>query len=325
MGAGVPLIKRLGVLLVTLILLAGCGQSTSPFASATPTPTPSRPGPALVQVENSVLARPLSGLQHADIVYEYLAEGGITRMTVIFFKPSGTERIGPVRSARPITLLLQKSYRGVIFFSGAASKVLSDIRNQQIPALSEGSDAGVYFARDPRRRAPHNLYTNGDRLQKGLEKHAPLITYQLPPSGSPSASPSPAPANKIDFRQTSYHRVTDTYSPAENAYTYVADGSPLLDTDTSQAIKPVNVIVIQVAHHNAGFTDVLGAPAQAFDLQGSGKADVFTGGHHYTATWDLSTPDLPVSYLGADGKALRLPQRLTWVYVVDPGTPIAFS
>ncbi len=323
MGEKVPLIKRPGVLMVTLILLAGCGQSGSPVASATP--TPSRPGPALVQVENSVLARPLSGLQHADIVYEYLAEGGITRMTVIYFNPSGIERIGPVRSARPITLLLQKSYRGVIFFSGAASKLLADIRDQQVPALFEGSDGGVYFARDPSRRAPHNLYTDGDRLLQGLEKHAPRITYELSASGSPSASPLPAPANKIDFRQTSYHRVTDMYLPAENAYTYIADGSPLLDTDTRQAIKPMNVIVIQVVHHDAGFRDVLGAPAQAFDLQATGKADVFTGGHHYPANWDLSTPDLPVRYLGADGMPLRLPQGLTWVYVVDPGTPIAYS
>jgi len=324
MGSNVPQLKRLGALAVTLIVLAGCGQITSP-ATPTPTPTPSRPGPALVQVENSVLARPLSGLQHADIVYEYLAEGGITRMTVIFFNPSGTERIEPVRSARPITLLLQKSYQGVIFFSGASSKVLGQIRDQQIPALSEGSDGGVYFARDPQRRAPHNLYTDGDRLRQGLDKHAPRVTYQLPPSGSPPASPSPAPASRIDFRQTSFHRVTDIYSPAENAYTYVADGSPLMDTDTGHAIKPVNVIVIQVAHHDAGFTDVLGAPAQAFDLQGTGKADVFSRGHHFAATWDLSTPDQPVRYLGADGKPIRLPQGLTWVYVVDPGTTIAFS
>ncbi len=157
------MVKRPGVLAVTLILLAGCGQSSS--LSASPMPTPSQPGPALVQVENSVLG-------------------------------------GSVRSARPITLLLQKSYRGVIFFSGAASKVLADIGAQQIPALPEGSD-GVYFARDPRRNAPHNLYTDGDRLLKGLEQHAPRITYKLPASGSPSASPSAAPANTIDFRQTS--------------------------------------------------------------------------------------------------------------------------
>src|ERR1700694_3778329 len=72
------------------LLLAACGSSTAP---ATPTPTPSRPGAAMVQIENSILARPLAGVQQANIVYEYLAEGGITRMTAIYFTPSGRQRI----------------------------------------------------------------------------------------------------------------------------------------------------------------------------------------------------------------------------------------
>jgi len=59
---------------LALILLAGCSPSAAP--TVTPTPTPSRLGPAMVQVENSILARPQSGLQQADLVYEYLAEGG---------------------------------------------------------------------------------------------------------------------------------------------------------------------------------------------------------------------------------------------------------
>src|SRR5438094_7477397 len=100
---------------VGLVALAGCGSSPL----ATPTPTPSRPGPAMVQVENSILARPQAGLQQADLVYEYLAEGGITRMTAIYFKPSGNQRIEPVRSARPVTIRLWPAYHGVIFYSGA--------------------------------------------------------------------------------------------------------------------------------------------------------------------------------------------------------------
>src|SRR2546428_10707647 len=100
---------------VALVVLAGCGRA----GLATPTPTPSRPGPAMVQIENSILARPQAGLQQADLVYEYLAEGGITRMTVIYFKPSGSQRIEPVRSARPVTIRLWDPYHGVNFYSGA--------------------------------------------------------------------------------------------------------------------------------------------------------------------------------------------------------------
>lgn len=279
----------------------------------------------MVQIENSILARPQAGLQQADLVYEYLAEGGITRMTVIYFKPSGNQRIEPVRSARPVTIRLWHAYHGVIFFSGANQKVLDMIAQQQIPALTEGSDGGAYFSRDPSRRAPHNLYTDGQRLRLGLSRHAPQVTYQLLKPGSPAASPAPAVANRIVFDQTNSHRVTYTYSPPDGAYVYGTETGPLMDTDTGQPIKPVNVILIQVGHHDAGFTDVLGAPAIDFDLLGTGPADVFTQGHHYPAKWDLSDPELPLKFLGADGKLMPLPAGLTWIHLIDPGTPISVS
>ena len=304
-------------------MLAGCGQSAAP---ATPTPTPGHPGPAMVQIENSILARPQAGLQQASFVYEYLAEGGITRMTVIYLSPSGSQRIEPVRSARPVTIRLWHSYHGVLFFSGANTRVLQVIQDQHIPALTEGSDGGVYFARDPSRRAPHNLYTDGTRLAQGVSKYAPRVTYGLPSPGEPAAaSPAPPAANRIVFDQTSFHRVIYTFSAADNAYAYSTALGPLVDQSTGQAIKPVNVILLQVAHHDAGFTDVNGAPAVDFDLQGTGPADVFTRGHHYKATWDLSNPELPLKIVGADGKVMKLPAGLTWFHLVDPGTAITAS
>lgn len=305
------------------LVLAGCGASAGP--AATPTPTPSRPGPAMVQIENSILARPLAGLQQANIVYEYLAEGGITRMTAIYFAPSGSQRIEPVRSARPVTIRLWHAYQGVIFFSGANTKVLQAIDAQHIPALTEGSDGGMYFSRDPARRAPHNLYTDGDRLAQGQRKYAPKITYQLPTPGEPAASPAPPVANHVAFDQTTSHRVTYTYSAGDGAYSYGTETGPLVDKDTGQPIKPVNVILVQVAHHDAGFTDVLGAPAVDFDLQATGPADVFTKGHQYKASWDLSNPELPLKIVGADGRLLHLPAGLTWIHLVDPGTPVTVT
>lgn len=308
---------------LALSLLAACSPSASPVS--TPTPTPSRLGPAMVQVENSILARPHSGLQQADLVFEYLAEGGITRMTVMYFKPSGSQRIEPVRSARPVTIHLWHAYHGVICFSGANQRVLDMIAADHIPSLTEGSDSGIYFARDPSRRAPHNLYTDGDRLAQGVEKYAPRVTYQLPAPGTPAESQAPAVANHIVFDQTNFHRVTYSYSSADSAYSYGTELGPLIDRNTGQPIKPVNVILIQVAHHDAGFTDVLGAPAVDFDLLGTGPADVFTQGHRYPATWDLIDTEQPLKILGADGAPMHLPPGLTWIHLVDPGTPITVS
>ena len=303
--------------------LAACGSGTA-LAPAS-TPTPARPGPAMVQVENSPQARPQSGLQQADLVFEYLAEGGITRMTVIYFHPGSGTRIGPVRSARPVTLRLQKAYQGVIFFSGANQKVLDQIKAQNVPALSEGSDGGQYFFREPSRQPPHNLYTTGDRLASGVRRHGPTLTYQPAAPGQPSASASPAAAARIQFDQTSFHRVSYSYAAADSAYLYSTAGGPLVDQSTGGGIKVVNVILLQVAHHDAGFTDVVGAPAQDFDLQGHGPADLFTGGRRYSVTWDLSNPDAPLRFVDAAGRPVRLPAGLTWVHLVDPGTAIAVA
>jgi hypothetical protein len=314
--------SRLSSLILGALLLAACG---APAVAPTPTPTPARPGPAMVQIENSIQARPQSGLQQADLVYEYLAEGGITRMTVIYFAPGGSGKIGPVRSARPVTLRLEKAYQGVIFFSGANQKVLDQIAGANIPALAEGSDGGQYFYRDPSRQAPHNLYTTGDRLAAGVQRHAPRITYQLPAPGNPAPSPAPVAATRVQFDQTAFHRVIYSYSATNSAYVYSTVQGPLMDAATGQGIKARNVILLQVSHHDAGFTDVLGAPAQDFDLQGTGKADLFTGGKHYAITWDLTNPMTPLRFLDAAQQTVHLPQGLTWVHLVDPGTPIATS
>jgi len=58
---------------------------------------------------------------------------------------------------------------------------------------------------------------------------------------------------------------------------------------------------------------------------GTGPADVFTQGHRYKATWDLTNPELPLRIVGADGKVMHLPAGLTWIHLVDPGTPITVS
>lgn len=57
--------------------------------------------PLAVMIENSTDARPQSGLTSADIVYETVAEGGITRFMALFYCNSLSDiQVGPVRSAR---------------------------------------------------------------------------------------------------------------------------------------------------------------------------------------------------------------------------------
>ena len=143
---------ELALVAPVLLLLASspCGS----LESAAPTPTPGRLAPAVVQVEDAPGSRPHSGLQQADIVYEYLTEGGISRFTAIYWSPAGGFRIEPVRSARLVTLRLLIAYGGVLFYSGASNHVQAQISGSHLPGVSQSSDGGRYFVRDRSRAAP---------------------------------------------------------------------------------------------------------------------------------------------------------------------------
>ena len=308
------------------IVLAACGnqapKQASHSAPPTATPTPSRPAPAVVQIENAPEARPHAGLQKADIVYEYLTEGGITRFSAIYLNPSGQEKIEPVRSARLITLKLLTSYQAVLFYSGASDYVLGKIYAGGYPNFDEKADGGKYYGRDSSRQAPHNLYTTGDQLKAGVEKSAKRVTYELPAPGEPAGQGDPV--KTFSFQQTYAHSVAYTYDEASKAYTYRSETGPLVDTSNGgQPVKITNVVLVHAAHHGMGYTeDVLGAEGIDFDLAGTGPADVYTRGQHFAATWDLSTPDHPLKLLSAGGTPLTLPEGLTWIHVVDPGMPV---
>jgi DUF3048 family protein len=307
-----------GTVVASLLLGSGCGGGSLPATGPTPAPPLA---PALVQVENLPAVRPQTGLQAADLVFEYLTEGGITRFTAVYFDLSGSGRIEPVRSARPISIVLVRAYGGVLFFSGASSHVLSQIQAENLPALPESSDGGRFFTRDPGRSPPHNLTTTTEQLRQGVETFNLYRRYALRdgrPAGAGEA------LTRFSFRQTPSHLVAYTYSTA-NAYTYSTDTGPMADAATGQPLRIVNVVLVRVAHHDAGFTDVNGAPAVAFDLQGTGPADIYTGGQHFSATWDLTSPTQPLRFVGPDGQPMLLPHGLTWIHLVDPDTRVTGS
>src|SRR5207248_3612901 len=142
-----------GAVLITGLLIA-CGVN-----GLTPS---SRSAPSLVQVENLPAARPQSGLQDAAIVYEYVTEGGISRFSVIYTSPP-QGRVGPIRSARLVTVSLAKIYGAALVFSGGSTYIKSQIQSSGIPHADENS-ANADLFRDSSRIPPHNLYTDGSHL-----------------------------------------------------------------------------------------------------------------------------------------------------------------
>jgi hypothetical protein len=124
-----------------------------------------------VKVENSRESRPQSNLQLADVVYETVTEGGITRFNAIFHS-NAPSVVGPVRSARLSDVDIVPQYHALFCFSGASSSVNAQVRSAGIENLSE--DAGVTkpFTRSSRRASPHNLYADLTEVRAGAPRHA---------------------------------------------------------------------------------------------------------------------------------------------------------
>ena len=161
-------------------------------------PAAQRPA-LLVKVDNAFEARPQTGIEKADIVYEELVEGGITRFAAIFQSTDPGE-VGPVRSVRPVDPALAAPLHGLAVFSGGIPAFVS-----QLDAVAQNLSAEQIGERPPYRRsrdrtAPHNLYVGAGGLWKLAQP-----PYNTPPApvfayGSlPSSGPKPAASAKMSF------------------------------------------------------------------------------------------------------------------------------
>jgi hypothetical protein len=284
--------------------------------------------PLEIVVENSGPARPQSGLQNADLVFEYLSEYSVTRMTAIYF--AGIPPVvGPVRSCRMINPYLAYAYAGLTMCSGVSDGTLGYMAgitpgSVAVPNITESTEQGVHFYRDGSRAAPHNLYTTGDRAATvGREYPQPAGAYALDPPHGDVAAGIPAA-----WPQVPLHGVTYAYDGGSGQYLRADDGTPFFDQLTGQQLHVKNVVLMHVPFHDAGWVedDNGGAHSVWYDMTGSGPAEVFSDGMVVYATWHMGSPGqpyfdnhTPVWFTDLSGQVLRLNTGLTWIHVLGNG------
>jgi hypothetical protein len=270
--------------------------------------------PALVQIDNAGPARPQAGLQDADLVYEYLTEYDISRFTAVFFS-APPALVGPVRSARLVSIPLQQSLQGALFCSGAGDYVLGQLWGNHIPMHINDYSAGGVFHRDQRRFAPHNLMIDGSALdQHRRDFQLPVPGYVLAPSRPDIALPGGTPADRIAVPA---HGVV--WQTAGSEYLRWDSGRPFQDANTGQQVHAKNVILQMVPTR---LTDIVedvngGAKTLQYEMSGEGLALVYSGGQMVSGRWRRSEPTEPIEYLDASGNPIRFNSGLTWVHLVS--------
>jgi hypothetical protein len=290
----------------------------------TPGGTPVPPRPALaVKIDNYPDARPQSGLDKADIVFEEPVEGGITRYAAVFQCQEATS-VGPVRSARNIDIgILGQLGTPLEVHVGGIDPVLADINASPIVNV-DLMDYGSIQNNPPGRYAPYDTYSTTAQMwgthPTMTTPPQPLFTYaDKTPAGTPVSSIN------IDFSGTS--DVTWKYNPAVSAFQRFYNGTTpdMLADGVQNTAANVVVQYVQISLGPWLENSEGGLEVQA-DLypNASGNAEVFRSGVAIPATWHRSTLGSPTQFLTATGSVIPLQPGQTWVELV-PNTIAAVT
>jgi hypothetical protein len=245
----------------------------------------SKKRPIAVMVENHPDSRPQSGLSEADVVYETMAEGGITRFMALY-QSKNSQSMGPIRSAREYFAQLAEEWGAIYTHVGGSNEVIVQIQNGMYKNISDLNEYynEQFFTRIKSRPAPHNVYTSTEQILKGAEYHnyskeANFTPWQF--KDELPAATTIASSIEIDFSRVGYE-VGWNYDASSNSYKRLLYFEPHVDKVNNEQITAKTVVV--------QFVTVTPIPRDPLlsvdiDLASGGKALVFQDGEVIEGTW----------------------------------------
>lgn len=287
---------------------------TCPLTGERPSSNAMLKRPAVaVKVENNPVAYPLAGLENADLVFEEVVEGGLTRFMAIF-DCGDSASVGPVRSSRIVDPAIMIPATKILADAGGNGIVLAHLEKKGIVNIDEDS-AGSAMHREsrPGYAFEHTLYGNTKALRKlGIAHYK-----KPPPPGYFKFGPALPKGKKVKTITLDFGPAhTITYRYQKGRY-YRTDGETALvsATNDSKQIAADNVIVefhkVDLSTHLA---DVVGAPSPLIeDFVGSNKAVLFRDGKAYVGKWTRKYVPKPVKFVTKSGDEMTLTPGTTWI------------
>lgn len=292
-------------------------QIVSPLTGMPVTEEQSKRPVTGVMIENSPDARPQSGLLQAGVVFEAIAEGGITRFLALF-QDAQPDYIGPVRSARPYYIDWVQGFDASYVHAGGPGDAINKIKSDGVKDLNH---FGNYFYRVNTRYAPHNLYTDFSKLDaynKSKGYTSSTYTSFIRKKDKKLATPT---AKTIDFNISSpLYSAHFDYDAASNTYLRSEGGRPHTDERTKKQISP-NVVIAMVMQYQAAYNGV----NSWYNSIGSGKVYIFQDGGVTEGTWAKTDRKAQITFKDAAGKDLPLNAGQTWISAVAGADKVSYK
>ncbi len=287
--------------------------------------------PIGVMFNNLDQALPQINLSKCDIIYEALAEGGITRLEGVILDYANAGNLGSIRSARPYYVNIARAYDAVYVHAGWSPQAQSLISSAKVDNLNGvNSNFKVngewLFWRDQARlnsgyALVHTMLASGDDIAAGIAQKGYRTTlndagfrafhfdYDFKGIGNANS------AKKIMIPFSGSYQVEFSYEEDTGLYAHLRKGKAHIDGANNAQIKTENVFIIYANH---GFYDSYGR--RIITLTGEGKGVYANGGEYVNIIWKRASDDAPFKYYNEDGTELKVSTGTSYVSIVDVKT-----
>jgi hypothetical protein len=263
------------------------------------------------KIDNHPSARPQVGLDEADIVFEELVEGGLTRYIAVWHSSLPAE-IGPVRSVRPMDPEIVSPFGGVFAYSGGQVRFIQMMQEAPVYNAIHGQpDTEDTFYRTSAKVAPHNVLVKAPELvDQHLNLPAPERQFAYAPSVEEStAVVAGSPVTSMNPRFSGFSSPTWEWDGTQGTFLRFQTNGAADSASSGNQIFATNVVVLQV-----GIDVVEDIPTTR--LVNQGKGWVATGGSILEINWFKATPESPIILTTDDGEEVRLGVGNTWIELI---------
>ncbi|HEX5564958.1 MAG TPA: DUF3048 domain-containing protein [Sporosarcina sp.] len=293
----------------------------APF-SGEPAEEEKKARPVLATINNHPHARPQSGISQADIVYEFMAEGNVTRFLALF-QSELPETVGPIRSARDYFIHLAKGLDAFYVAHGYSPDAQKLLANRYVDNVNGMQYDGTLFKRSTDRKAPHNSYITGENILAAMEKlGASGEIAKVPPfafheTAEDAKIEDSASMIVVRFSASQDFINTFSYDSGTETYNRMVNGILTTDNANGEQVSLSNIIVMEADHRTI---DSVGR--QSVDIESGGKAILFQAGIVKELEWkNVEGFLVPME----NGVPAKLIPGKTWIHIIPTYSGISKS
>ncbi len=307
------------------------GKVASPYTGLDIKEEVANKRPFAIMINNYKKALPQSGISQADIYYETLAEGGISRILAVF-QNFDAEKIGPVRSARHYYLDFAFDNDAIFVHHGGSQLAYNAIKTLKVNNLDGMKLEGTDFYRDKERiKQPgmyeHSSYTGAKLIAQAAEKYKYRLKatdaegmFDFYKEDTTNANGQVATNVIVPFsgaQKSEFH-----FEEGTKMYMRSQNGTKQIDVETNQQLAVKNIIIqyttiTPIKNDKEGRLDV--------KLVGSGRGLFISNGKAVPILWNKTSHQNPTMWLDENGNKLTINKGKTWICVYPSSSDVTIN